>query len=120
MLRRPPRSTRPYTLFPYTTLFRSRQGRAWASPAGNLYVSTIVRLRPTDPPAATLALVAAVAVEETVRLFLDGELALKWPNDLLLGGAKPAGVLLERADDDGIHGFGVNLDRKSTRLNSSH
>src|SRR3546814_6594181 len=44
---------------------RGRQGRAWASPAGNLYVSTIVRLRPTDPPAATLALVAAVAVEET-------------------------------------------------------
>src|SRR3546814_17193141 len=93
-LRRPPRSTRKDTLSPYTPLFRS-----WASPAGNLYVSTFVRPRPTDPPAATLALVAAVAVEQTVRLFLDGELALKWPNDLLLGGAKLAGILLERADD---------------------
>src|SRR3546814_1141224 len=39
---------------------RGRQGRAWASPAGNLYVSTIVRLRPTDPQAATLALVAEI------------------------------------------------------------
>lgn len=82
-----------------------------------------MRLRPTDPPAATLALVAAVAVEETVRLFLDGELALKWPNDLLLGGAKLAGILLERADDAVVIGFGVNLahhpqdvDRPATSL----
>lgn len=91
------------------TAGRGRQGRAWASPAGNLYASTIVRLRPADPPAATLALVAAVAVEEAVRLFLDDEPALKWPNDLLLGGAKLAGILLERADDAVVIGVGVNL-----------
>src|SRR3546814_12846456 len=84
---------------------RGRQGRAWASPAGNLYVSTIVRLRPTDPPAATLALVAAVAVEATVRLFLAGDLALKWPHDLLLGGPQLAGLLLERADVAGALGL---------------
>lgn len=78
------------------------------SPAGNLYASTIVRLRPGDPPAATLALVAAVALEEVVRHHLDGVL-LKWPNDLLLDGAKLSGVLLERAEDAVVIGFGVNL-----------
>ena len=45
---------------------KGRQGRVWASPEGNLYVSTLVRVRPGEPPAATLALVAAVALEETV------------------------------------------------------
>lgn len=98
------------------TAGRGRQGRAWVAPAGNLYASTLVRLRPTDPPAPTLALVAAVAVEEAVALFarrVDGGgggtgLRIKWPNDLLLDGAKVAGILLERADDAVVIGIGVN------------
>ncbi|WP_375395936.1 biotin--[acetyl-CoA-carboxylase] ligase [uncultured Sphingomonas sp.] len=49
---------------------RGRLGRAWVSPAGNFYASTVVRLRGTDPAAATLALVAAVAVEEGVSVYL--------------------------------------------------
>ena len=136
------------------TAGRGRQGRAWASPAGNLYASTIVRLRPSDPPAATLALVAAVAVEEAVRVYHkpspfrgfaapslspmgeregarsaqpsgkgEGLLTLKWPNDLLLDGAKLAGILLERADEAVVIGVGVNLahhpddvDRPATSL----
>ena len=52
------------------TAGRGRQGRAWVSPEGNAYASTLVRLRPTDPPAATLALVAAVALHETIALYL--------------------------------------------------
>lgn len=87
---------------------RGRQGRAWSSPAGNLYASTLVRLRPSDPPAATLALVAAVALEEAVRAF-GVEAVLKWPNDLLVDGAKLSGILLERVADAVIIGFGVNL-----------
>ncbi|MBA4041770.1 MAG: biotin--[acetyl-CoA-carboxylase] ligase, partial [Sphingobium sp.] len=46
---------------------RGRQGRVWQSPPGNFYGSTLVRLRGSDPAAATLALVAAVALEEAVR-----------------------------------------------------
>ena len=127
----------------------------WASPTGNLYASTIVRLRPSDPPAATLALVAAVALEESVSLYYHpgegrgpvgkaavtergasqlvsselgpglrrGGLMLKWPNDLLLGEAKLSGILLERAEDAVVIGFGVNLahhpddtDRPATSL----
>ena len=56
---------------------RGRSGRSWASPPGNLYASTLVRLRPGDPPAPTLALVAGddvdwgpVGVKTAVTLFL--------------------------------------------------
>jgi BirA family biotin operon repressor/biotin-[acetyl-CoA-carboxylase] ligase len=100
-----------------------------------------VRVRP-EQQAATLALVAAVALEETVSTFLfPGEgrgpvsggsqlgpgrrrgTMLKWPNDLLIDGGKLSGILLERADDAVVIGFGVNLahhpenlDRPATSL----
>jgi BirA family biotin operon repressor/biotin-[acetyl-CoA-carboxylase] ligase len=115
---------------------RGRQGRAWVSPAGNLYASTLVRLRASDPQAATLALVTAVALEEVVRAYLPPShsrengndrvgdpLRLKWPNDLLLDGAKLSGILLEGATDAVVIGIGVNLahypsdlDRPATSL----
>ncbi len=103
---------------------KGRQGRAWVSPAGNCYASTLVRLRPNDPPAATLALVAAVALDEAVRAFAPGiALAIKWPNDLLIAGAKLSGILLERSGNGVVIGFGVNLahhpeglDRATTSL----
>lgn len=107
------------------TAGRGRLGRAWVSPTGNLYASTVVRLRPTDPPAATLAFVAAVTLEEAVRVHLPAPsgLALKWPNDLLIAGAKLSGMLLERAGEMVVLGIGVNLahhpelpDRTTTSL----
>ncbi len=88
---------------------RGREGRPWVSPAGNLYASTLVRLRQADPPAPSLALVAAVALEEAVGHFLPGRARLKWPNDLLVGEAKLSGILLERAGDAVVIGFGVNI-----------
>lgn len=96
---------------------RGRQGRRWHSPPGNFYGSLL--LRPDRPLAEVaslslvIALVALEAVEAVAGRRLD--LALKWPNDLLLGGAKLAGILLEgAADRDGscawvIAGLGVNL-----------
>lgn len=105
---------------------RGRQGRAWASPTGNFHGSTLVRLRPTDPPGATLALVAAVALDEVIATFLAGATVrstIKWPNDLLIGGGKVAGILLERAGEAVVIGIGVNLayhpdlaDRPTTSL----
>lgn len=92
---------------------KGRQGRAWASPEGNLYISTLVRVRPGEPSPATLALVAAVALEEAVALFGVPPM-LKWPNDLLVSGAKLSGILLERIDDAVILGFGVNLAHHPT------
>lgn len=101
------------------TAGKGRQGRDWVSPPGNLYASTLVRLRPTDPAAATLALVAAVALEEVVRAYLGSTsvaLRLKWPNDVVLAGAKLSGILLERADDAVVIGIGVNLAHHPTGL----
>ena len=101
---------------------RGRQGRAWVSPPGNLYASTLVRLRPGDPPAPTLALAAAVALHEVVSTFAP-DVLIKWPNDLLAGAAKLAGILLEREGEAVVIGFGVNLahfpaslDRPATSL----
>ncbi len=87
---------------------KGRQGRAWQSPPGNLYASTLVRLQPGDPPAPTLALVAAVALQEVVAVYAP-TVRIKWPNDLLADGAKLSGILLERQGDAVIVGFGVNL-----------
>jgi BirA family biotin operon repressor/biotin-[acetyl-CoA-carboxylase] ligase len=98
---------------------RGRQGRDWVSPAGNLYASTLVRVRSSDPPAATLALVAAVALEEAVGAYLPGMARLKWPNDLLIGGAKLSGILLERAGDAVVIGIGVNLAHHPTDIDRS-
>ena len=89
---------------------RGRQGREWQSPAGNLHASTLVRLRPGDPPAPSLAMVAAVALHETLLAFAPGrEPLIKWPNDLLVDGAKLGGILLERSDEAVVIGIGVNL-----------
>lgn len=90
---------------------RGRAGRVWSDGFGNFMGSTMVRLRTGDPLAQTLALVAGVAVHEAVVACAPdlAGLVLKWPNDLLVGDAKLAGILLERHEDGVIVGVGVNL-----------
>jgi BirA family biotin operon repressor/biotin-[acetyl-CoA-carboxylase] ligase len=90
---------------------RGRQGRAWSDGAGNFMGSTVVRPGPHDPPAPTLALMSGVALYEAVAPLLadPSTLSLKWPNDLLIGRAKVAGILLEREGEAVIVGIGVNL-----------
>lgn len=90
---------------------RGRLGRNWISPAGNLFASCIVRLKPSDPAAATLAFVAAVAVHKSLSKLSPFSVAqIKWPNDLLsMAGQKLCGILLERSNDAVIVGIGVNL-----------
>ena len=89
---------------------RGRLGRQWLSPIGNLYCSTLVRLRPDDPPAHLLAFVTALAVHDTVLHILPGCGArLKWPNDVHVEGAKLAGILLERRADAVVVGIGMNV-----------
>jgi len=104
---------------------RGRLGRIWESPSGNLFASTIVRLRDTDPLPASLAFVTAVAVFDAVRQMAPQvPICVKWPNDILTpDGAKLCGVLLERASDAVVVGIGLNLvwhpqnlDRKVTDL----
>ena len=97
------------------TAGRGRRGRGWDSPAGNLYVSLL--LRPDCKPAegATVGFVVAVAMGAVLRDLTPAEVLHKWPNDLLIGGAKMTGILLEagtRADgrlDWLVVGMGVNI-----------
>ena len=72
---------------------RGRQNRAWESPVGNFHGSTLIRLRSGDPPAGSLALAAGLALIRAVEAAAPATgLMLKWPNDLLLGSAKLAGI----------------------------
>lgn len=97
------------------TAGRGRRGRSWSSPGGvNLYLSLL--LRPTIPPrfASQIVPTVAVALAETIRA-LDLEAAIKWPNDLEIGGRKVAGILTElSAAADRIHfvvvGIGINVN----------
>lgn len=105
---------------------RGRQGRAWTSLDGNLHASGLVRLRPGDPPAATLALVVGIAALDTLHHYAGAALLrLKWPNDILCDGAKLAGLLLEREGDAVVVGVGANIarhpalaDRRTTSLHA--
>jgi len=105
---------------------RGRYGRVWESIEGNFHGSTLVQLRPSDPPAPSLALVAGLALIEALDVVAPAAgLSLKWPNDLMLGDAKLAGILLERSGEHVVAGFGINLagapiiaGRKTAAMNS--
>lgn len=100
------------------TAGRGRHGRTWVSPPGNLYLSLV--LRPDCAPAEALGLgfAAAVALGTALGSVVPPmtELRYKWPNDVLLNGAKVAGILMESAPtSDGmldwlVLGLGVNVD----------
>jgi len=92
------------------TAGKGRQGRTWVTETGNFFGSTLVVVANGGPPAQSLSLVAGLAVIEAVDAAVPNQqLLLKWPNDLLLGEAKLAGILLERQGDRVVVGFGVNL-----------
>ena len=90
---------------------RGRQGRKWNDGTGNFMGSTVVYPGPNDPPRGTLALLAGVALHEVVAQYVPppARPQLKWPNDVLIGGGKLSGILLEGAGDAVVVGIGVNL-----------
>lgn len=92
---------------------RGRQGREWFDGAGNFMGSTVVEAGVGGPPAASLSVVAALAVHDAVAGLLDPgvELALKWPNDVLMNGGKLSGILLEMVRGHIVVGIGINLAR---------
>ena len=97
------------------TAGRGRAGRAWVSEAENFQGSLAFSLSVPPAVAAQLSLVAGVAVLAAIRRAAPavGGVRLKWPNDVLLGGKKLAGILIESAVlRDGlvaVVGFGINL-----------
>src|SRR3546814_15354360 len=118
MTRRPPRSTRTDTLFPYTTLFRSgyfvdRTGYSMLRRATPRYRTTPTSGRGTNYYRATLGEIAAQdATNEMMRSRFDFRRASRWHS-----------IRIDHDDTAVVNGIDIDLvpaDRKSTRLNSSH
>lgn len=79
---------------------RGRRGRPWVSEAGNLYASLLLVDPAPKSALANLPLVAATGVYDALRSYFASTpqaLAIKWPNDILVDGAKVNGILLESA-----------------------
>lgn len=75
------------------TAGRGRQGRSWVSQPGNLLVS--VMFRPTLEALPFISIIGGIAAARAVRKITGLEPKIKWPNDLLIGGRKAAGILAE-------------------------
>ncbi|MFD1542227.1 biotin--[acetyl-CoA-carboxylase] ligase [Nonomuraea guangzhouensis] len=96
---------------------RGRLTRTWtAPPRSGLTVSVL--LRPEVPIARQgwLALLFGVAAASAVRRLAEVDVRLKWPNDLLIGEHKLAGILAERAEDAVVIGMGLNVSLKPAEL----
>ncbi|MGH8904736.1 MAG: biotin--[acetyl-CoA-carboxylase] ligase [Egibacteraceae bacterium] len=95
------------------TAGRGRQGRSWQAPPGTSLLCSLV-VRPLVPTSVLglLPLLTGLALAEVVETICPGlDVALKWPNDLLVGGRKAAGVLLESGPANAvIVGVGVDVD----------
>jgi len=97
------------------TVGRGRQGRVWSSPVGNLYAS-LALIDPCEIRySPQIGFVAGLAAHQALSSLADfgSRLKLKWPNDLLLDGAKLSGQLLEGRNHNGhlflVVGIGINL-----------
>lgn len=99
------------------TAGRGRRGRSWASPPGNLYVSLLLRPDCAIEAAAQLSFVTTVALGEALDALLPPgpQVRFKWPNDVLVDGAKVSGILMEATAGNGatvewvVIGIGVNV-----------
>ncbi|RIA56121.1 biotin--[acetyl-CoA-carboxylase] ligase [Dichotomicrobium thermohalophilum] len=104
---------------------RGRLGRDWDSPEGNLYASLLLRLNCPAHAIGGLPLIAGLAARDAVSSAAEsvaGRLRLKWPNDIMLDGAKLGGVLIESLVLSGggravVIGTGLNLASAPSGLN---
>lgn len=94
---------------------RGRSGRPWQSEPGNLFATLLLVAPCASADLPKLGFVAGISVYEAARHFVGPEanLSLKWPNDVLVDGAKLAGILLEArtlADGRSAIAMGIGLN----------
>jgi BirA family transcriptional regulator, biotin operon repressor / biotin---[acetyl-CoA-carboxylase] ligase len=91
---------------------RGRQGRVWHSPLGNLHVTLVLPAPCAIRHQPKLGFVAGVALVKTLKGLLPNtaEITLKWPNDLLLNGAKTAGLLVEGLGNGAAVAIGLGIN----------
>ncbi len=97
----------------YQTAGRGRKGRAFASPAGGTYFSTVLRPTFSREKYGAITPFAALAVHRAVTDILGISLDIKWINDLLWQGKKVCGILAEAGEDQNgtpfvVLGIGIN------------
>jgi len=99
------------------TAGRGRMGRTWTSPPYAALTFSMLT-RPDVPPARRgwLPLLTGVAVAAAVTEVTGVEARLKWPNDVLAGEAKLAGILAEAAGDAVVVGIGLNVSTEPAEL----
>jgi BirA family biotin operon repressor/biotin-[acetyl-CoA-carboxylase] ligase len=100
------------------TVGRGRMARRWISPPRAALTFSLL-LRPATVPAPRqgwLPLLAGVAVAAALRGVVSADIALKWPNDVMAGDAKLAGILAESTGDAVIIGIGLNVSTEAGEL----
>lgn len=97
----------------HQTAGRGRRGRSWLSNSGDSLTFSLLWRFPPDTSLAGLSLAIGVALARELESLGIGEVALKWPNDLLLNGRKLAGILIELVPGPrpqaAVIGVGMNL-----------
>ena len=97
------------------TAGRGRRGRGWISPAGEgVFMSLILRPQSHPSEVARLSMQTALAVALSIAQTTGLDARIKWPNDIVCGGRKVCGMLLEmNADEQAVHdvvaGIGINV-----------
>jgi len=94
---------------------RGRMGRCWHSPQGGLWMSVLLRPNPPAERATVLTMAASVAVAKAARKLAGCNATIRWPNDILIGAKKVAGVMVETRSSQELHGvfilgIGVNAN----------
>jgi BirA family transcriptional regulator, biotin operon repressor / biotin---[acetyl-CoA-carboxylase] ligase len=96
---------------------RGRLGRSWRAPAGtSVLVSILLRPGVETPRLPELSLVTGGAVAEAIAEATGLDPAIKFPNDVLLGGKKVAGILAEASEGRVVLGIGVNTNQTADQL----
>ena len=99
------------------TAGRGRRGRGWISPAGEGIFMTMI-LRPHAHPSHVAQLSLQTAMARAISRVCEVDARIKWPNDIVCGGKKICGMLLEmNADEQSVHdvvaGIGINVHQKA-------
>ena len=115
LMRRPDLPCGTVCLADYQTAGRGRRGRNWRAPVGSSIMLSVAWNR-SAVYRGGLSLLAGLVVVETLDELDLPDVGLKWPNDVLLGEAKLAGVLIEAAAERAVIGIGINVDLGRQKL----
>ncbi len=101
------------------TAGRGRRGRHWESPEGvNVFMTLILRPELHPSRISGMTLLAALALAKAIKEMFSVDVAIKWPNDVIVAGKKVCGILTEMSSEENfVHyavvGMGINVNQQS-------